>query len=322
MENKEILYDIIKIDVIGTLQIKGNLVEFLAVYLNDKLEQYENPSVFIYRGCLIVNKNISKDEKIKEKLINYLHNLSKKFLFSYKLKQLEKNRLPKEITEDNKDLCLKSTIYQTSCFCLMRIKEEIEYLEFISSKNTVFKLKYLMNKLINEYEYIINYLDENIITGIENFNNKDVYLKECSKILDDIAFVLYTIYLNNSPVVSNNNKLKEYKNVLHNMIREFTHIKDCDKKNIYDIKDTDIEFFKIIYEINITFKYIIRLDHDKQINKDYLESSYNKIIYLIYKIYHFVDIDLLYNYEYKDKNYIKHKHKINKLKETNINYKR
>ena len=77
-----------------------------------------------------------------------------------------------------------------------------------------------------------------------------------------------------------------------------------------------VNIFKIVCELNISFKYIIRLNHNKKINKDYLKSQYNKIKYLIYKIFNYLDPDLLCNYEYKDKNYLKLKHKTGKLKET------
>ena len=294
------MYSCVRIETDGVLINAGELTDFLAVYLNEKFEEYLYPAVFIFNThFLVLNKNMNGE--VKDKLFLNLDKLVKSFSFSYRVTQLEDIKIPDHILEGYKDITLNANIYGTDSICSSKLQNNIEYLEKISSHNTVFKLNYLIDKLINEYKYLMNYLDNNIIIA-----------KEFNSILDDIAFVLYTIYLNNSPVIKDPNKLKYYKQKLDNDVIIRSEL--AKNEIIMSLCDDNlVTIFKIMCELNISFKYIIRLNHNKKINKDYLKSQYNKIKYLIYKIFNYLDPDLLCNYEYKDPNYLKLKHKIDKL---------
>lgn len=304
------MYSCVGIETDGVLINAGELTDFLAVYLNEKLEEYLYPAVFIFNThFLVINKNMNGE--VKDKLFLNLDKLVKSFSFGYRVTQLEDIKIPDHILEGYKDITLNANIYGTDSICSSKLQNDIEYLEKISSHNTVFKLNYLIDKLINEYKYLMNYLDNNIVIAKEKLDDKSI-VKEFNSILDDIAFVLYTIYLNNSPVIKDPNKLKYYKQKLDNDVIIRSEL--AKNEIIMSLCDDNlVTIFKIMCELNISFKYIIRLNHNKKINKDYLKSQYNKIKYLIYKIFNYLDPDLLCNYEYKDPNYLKLKHKIDKL---------
>lgn len=287
--DKEIEKEVLLDKIIFNGKKYYDYIFFIAVYLNDKLyDKYKvvEPKIYIigmeniyneHRYDLILDDDMSKE--MKTYFYEQLSDITKQFDISYKkdTTKMEKSKVRQYFKSNiEKDNVFKKVFGESSFHsiyesikCIEKVKEEIEK---VSSKMILHKLHHNIQKLLDEFEYII-YCAYHYPTLKNNISFKDY-----DKILDDISQILYSIYIANTNIVSNESILLGYRNKL-DKIRPSLNVKlDQYDPNI----ETNIENKRtkiIIFEYYL----IARLNKDYFLSKEYIDTIHIFITLNLYR---------------------------------------